>query len=120
MDINRKIKETSGNIIEVIYRNGDFSVSNGRERTLNICKDLFWKEAPENWKDFDGEFSVKYKQSIGIHDCAIIEFHSTEWEKIITNALTKNANVYSITVLVPKRKILDYDGCSYSIEEVIE
>lgn len=84
--------------IEIIYRNADTNVANGRERVLNQCKKIFWNEAPEDWEKFDGEFTVKYKQSIGVHDCAIIVFHSPDpkWKEIITRELRLDKSVYSI------------------------
>lgn len=84
--------------IEIIYKNADTKFANGQERVLNQCKKIFWNEAPEDWKKFDGEFTVKYKQSIGVHDCAIIEFHSpdSKWKDIITKELLLDKSVYSI------------------------
>ena len=31
---------------EVIYKNGSLTFSNGRERLINKCKELYWNEAP--------------------------------------------------------------------------
>ncbi|MCY6340517.1 hypothetical protein DW228_16550 [Bacteroides fragilis] len=81
---------------EVIYKNGSLTFSNGRERLINKCKELYWNEAPEDWASFDGDFSVQYRESIGIHDRAVIEFHSKEWMEIITRALINDPNVYSV------------------------
>ena len=84
--------------IEIIYKNADIKVANGRERVLNQCKKIFWNEAPEDWEKFDGEFTVKYKQFIGVHDCAIIVFHSanSKWKEIITRESGLDKSVYSI------------------------
>lgn len=81
---------------EITFRDGDMTVPNGQERVLNICKKLFWKEAPEDWKYFDGEIFVKYKEPIGIHDRAIIEFESSYWKDIIIEALKARRDVYSV------------------------
>lgn len=81
---------------KVIYKNASLKEKNGKERTLNIVKTLFWKEAPENWADFDGELSVEWSSSKGMHDCAIIEFSAPFWEQIIVKALNKRLDVYSI------------------------
>lgn len=80
---------------EVIYKNASLEEKGGKERTLNIVKDLFWK-APENWEDFDGELTVEWSSSKGIRDCAIIEFFSPYWERSIMEALQKISDVFSI------------------------
>lgn len=82
--------------IEVIYKNGNLNFRNGKERVMDKCKGLYWNEAPEDWALFDGEFSVEYRESIGIHDRAVIEFYSPKWVGIITKALFNDPNVYSV------------------------
>ena len=89
-----------GSKFEVIYKNGSLDFCNGRERVMNKCKELYWFEAPEDWASFDGEFSVEYRESIGIHDRAVIEFHTPKWMEIITKALINDPNVYSVKEMI--------------------
>jgi hypothetical protein len=71
----------------------DFN-SNVIERTQKLLKPFFWKEAQENWKEFDGEIEI---EKDGNH---VLILTSEGWREYLVDFLKKQRKqIRSIEVL---------------------
>lgn len=80
----------------ITYHNMNLITKTGKRRTEEFFKDLFWKEAPEDWAKFDGDLRVLNHQPFGIRDAAVVVFYSEYWESFLLSKLNKNFDVYKV------------------------
>jgi hypothetical protein len=70
--------------------------SNSINRFQDLLKDFYWSEAPEDWKQFDGDIDIKYLQPTN-GDRALIEV-SQKWTEWTFNFLKKNPDVRRVEI----------------------